>query len=159
MQLIYATLAALNILYEEHSHPAVFTSKDAAEFYDAFPGAHVKNLFLRNRKGDRHYLVVVLDSKTVDLKRLAQQFGEKQLSFASAERLMKYLQVTPGSVSALGIVYDANHEVKVLCDSAVQQHNQINLHPNINTKTITLTLTDLMRYFAHTGQAVQFIEI
>ncbi|EKD76321.1 MAG: hypothetical protein ACD_43C00153G0004 [uncultured bacterium] len=159
MQKIYDTLKTLNIKYEEHDHPAVFTCVDAAKFYDKFPGARVKNLFLRNRKGDRHYLLIVSDNKTVDLKQLAQQFGEKQLSFASAERLMKYLHVTPGSVSALGLVYDTDLAVKILCDDSVQQHEQINLHPNINTKTITLTIADLLRYFGHTGHAVQFLPI
>ncbi|MFA6475232.1 MAG: prolyl-tRNA synthetase associated domain-containing protein [Patescibacteria group bacterium] len=157
MQLIYDTLAALNIPYQTHSHPPVFTSAEAAQYFEHIPGAHVKNLFLRNRKGDKHYLLIVLDNKTVNLKQLAQLLNEKQLSFASPDRLMRYLQVTPGSVSALGVVFDTTHAVTVLCDSAVQTYTDINLHPNINTKTLQLALSDLQRYFAKTGHAVQFI--
>jgi len=159
MEKIYETLQTLNISYQKHTHPPVFTSTEAAHYYDDIPGAHVKNLFLRNRKGDRHYLVIVLDKKTADLKRLAQELGEKQLSFASPERLQEYLNVTPGSVSALGIVFDTTQAVTLLCDSDVQQYEQINLHPNGNTKTLTVTLADFIRYADHTGHTVQFIQI
>lgn len=159
MEKIYETLRALNITYQEHTHPPVFTAMEAAKYYNAIPGAHVKNLFLRNRKGDRHYLVVVLDKKTVDLKRLAVTLGEKQLGFASPERLLQHLHVTPGSVSALGIVFDGSHNVIVLCDNAVQQYDQINLHPNGNTKTLTMAVTDFLRYAEYTGHTVQFIQI
>lgn len=159
MEKIYETLHTLNIPYQEHTHPPVFTSAEAAHYYDDIPGAHVKNLFLRNRKGDRHYLVVVLDKKTADLKRLAQTLGEKQLSFASPERLQTYLNVTPGSVSALGIVFDTTQAVTLLCDSGVQQYDQVNLHPNGNTKTLTVALVDFLRYANYTGHTVQFIQI
>lgn len=157
--MIYETLEALALSYREHTHPAVFTSAEAAKYYDVIPGAHVKNLFLRNRKGDQHYLVVVLDNKTVDLKALAAALGEKQLSFASAERLYKYLQVTPGSVSALGVVFDTVHGVTVLCDNDVQRYDEICLHPNLNTKTLVLPCTDWLRYMTHTGHPVQFVPI
>lgn len=160
---IFATLAALNIPFTEHTHPAVFTSAEAAQYYDTIPGAHVKNLFLRNRKGDRHYLVVVLDHKQVNLKALEKQLGEKQLGFASAERLQQYLQVTPGSVSALGVVYDHEHAVHIILDadieSGVTVYDAINLHPNDNTKTLTITLPDFLRFLEHCKNAVQRITL
>lgn len=158
---IFATLAALQIPYTEHSHPAVFTSVEAAKYYNVIPGARVKNLFLRNRKGDRHYLVVVLDHKQVNLKMLEQQLGEKQLSFASAERLQRYLRVTPGSVSALGLVYDQEHSVQVILDADIESgttvYDAINLHPNDNTKTLTIALPDFLRYLEHLKNPVQRI--
>jgi Ala-tRNA(Pro) deacylase len=119
----------------------------------------VKNLLLRNRKGDQQYLVVVPDTKTVDLKQLARRLGEKQLGFASPERLQQYLNVTPGSVSALGVVFDTQHAVILLCDNAVQRATQISLHPNDNTKTLTVAMADWLRYAAHTGHPVQFIQL
>lgn len=159
MEKIYETLQALAVPYQEHSHPAVFTTTEAAKYYEVIPGAHVKNLFLRNRKGDKHYLVVVLDNKTIDLKALARALGEKQLGFASAERLYTYLQVTPGSVSALGVVFDTSSAVTVLCDDEVQRYDKICLHPNVNTKTLVLSHHDWLRYMTHTNHPVQFIPI
>lgn len=159
MDKIYETLQTLALPYHEHTHPAVFTSAEAAKYYDVIPGAHVKNLFLRNRKGDKHYLVVVLDNKTVDLKALALTLGEKQLGFASADRLTKYLQVTPGSVSALGVVFDTAGGVTVLCDDDVQHYDEVCLHPNLNTKTLVLPRSSWLRYMTYTGHAVQFIQI
>ena len=157
MQKIYTTLEQLHIPYQEHTHPAVFTSAEAAKYYDTIPGAHVKNLFLRNRKGDTHYLAVVLDHKRVNLKQLEQRLGEKQLSFASPERLMKYLQVTPGSVSALGLVFDESHQVQVLVDQECAKAGLINLHPNDNTKTLTLAWSDFKKFLDWCGNPTRDI--
>lgn len=157
MEKIYQILDQLHIPYQEHTHPAVFTSAEAAKYYDTIPGAHVKNLFLRNRKGDKHYLAVVLDDKHVNLKQLAQQLGEKQLSFGSTERLHRYLQVTPGSVSALGLVFDTQHEVCVLLDNDCAHYDRINLHPNNNTKTLTIGLVDFKRFLDWCGNETRDI--
>lgn len=157
MQKIYDTLNQLNIPYQEHNHPAVFTSAEAAKYYDTIPGAHVKNLFLRNRKGDKHYLAVVLDDKHVNLKQLEQRLNEKQLSFGSAERLQRFLNVTPGSVSALGLVFDTQHEVCVLLDHDCMRYDSINLHPNNNTKTLTIGWVDFKRFLDWCGNETRDI--
>lgn len=155
MQKIYAALKNLSVQYEEHHHPAVYTSAEAAEYYKDFPGAKVKSLFLRNRKGNQHYLVVLTDQKKADLKELSKILGESQVGFASSERLQKYLQVTPGSVSPLGLVFDEDKHIKVILDEAIMEHELINAHPNINTKTIIMKVADLQRYIAHTGHTAQ----
>ena len=155
MQKIYSTLKNLAIHYIEHSHPAVYTSAEAAEYYKDFPGAKVKSLFLRNRKGTQHYLVVLTDQKKADLKELSKILGESQVGFASPERLEKYLQVKPGSVSPLGLVFDEDNHVKVILDEAIMEHELINTHPNSNTQTITMKVTDLKEYITATGHAYQ----
>lgn len=155
MQQIYTVLKTLGISYEEHAHPAVYTMEESIEYYKDFPGAKVKSLFLRNRKGNQHYLVVLTDKKQADLKALAKTLGESQLGFASPERLDKYLQVKPGSVSPLGLVFDADKHIKIILDEAIMEHELINTHPNINTNTITMKVTDLERYIAHTGHTVR----
>lgn len=155
MQAIYDTLHTLGIEYQEHQHPAVYTSTEAAEYYKDYPGAKVKSLFLRNRKGTQHYLVVLTDQKKADLKQLSKILGESQVGFASPERLQKYLQVTPGSVSPLGLVFDEDKHVKVILDEAIMEHELINAHPNINTKTIIMKVADLQRYIEHTGHTAQ----
>lgn len=157
MQKIYDTLNQLNIPYQEYSHPAVFTSAEAAKYYNHIPGAHVKNLFLRNRNGKQHYLVVVLDHKKIDAKQLAKTLGESQLGFASPERLMKYLNVTPGSVSALGLVYDTEHHIQVIVDADIQTYPAISLHPNDNTKTLTISWTDFKKFLDWCGNPTRDI--
>src|SRR5690348_16340604 len=96
---IFAALSALNIPYELFEHPPVHTAEEAAEHWQSIPGAAVKNLFLRNKKGDRHYLVILGIEKQADLRELVKIIGDDRLSFGSPERLQKYLGVTPGSVS------------------------------------------------------------
>ena len=157
MQKIYDTLVQLHIPYQEHTHPAIFTSAEAAKYFEHIPGAHVKNLFLRNRNGNQHYLAVVLDHKKVDLKQLAKSLNESQLGFASPERLMKYLNVTPGSVSALGLIFDTAHHVNVLVDQDCAQYGSINLHPNDNTKTLTVGWSDFKKYLDWCGNPTRDI--
>ncbi len=155
MEKIYSTLKDLDITFQEHTHPAVYTSEEAMEYYKDMPGAKVKSLFLRNRKGTQHYLVVITDAKKADLKQLSKILGESQVGFASPERLEKYLQVKPGSVSPLGLVFDEEKHIKVILDEAIMEHELINAHPNINTHTITMPVKDLKRYIEHTGHSYQ----
>ena len=157
MQEIYQTLDQLHIPYTEHQHPAVFTSAEAAKYYDTIPEAHVKNLFLRNRSGKQHYLVIVLDDKKIDIKNLSKLVGESQLGFASPERLLKYLQVTPGSVSAFGLIFDTEKHIRVLVDADLKNYTEISLHPNDNTKTLTLSLLDFKRFLDWCGNETRDI--
>ena len=99
---VYAALDALGIRYERHEHPPVFTSEEAAEHWGNIRGTPCKNLFLRNKKGNRHYLVVLEISKQADLKHIARLVSDDRLSFGSPERLMAELGLTPGSVTPLG---------------------------------------------------------
>jgi len=104
---ILGALQALDIRYELFEHPPVHTSDEAAIHWQAISGAAVKNLFLRNKKGDRHYLVILGIDKEADLRHLVKVIGDDRLSFGSPERLQKYLGVTPGSVSPLGLIHDS----------------------------------------------------
>jgi Ala-tRNA(Pro) deacylase len=96
---VRAALAALGISFERYEHPPVATALEADEHWSGIDAAHCKNLFLRNQKGNRHYLVIVKHPKRADLRGVADQIGDGKLSFASPERLLTHLGVTPGSVS------------------------------------------------------------
>jgi Ala-tRNA(Pro) deacylase len=132
---VYAALDALGISYERHEHPAVFNAEDAARFWDPIPGVQCKNLFLRNKKGDRHYLVVLEISKRADLKDLVKIVGDDRLSFGSPDRLMAKLGLTPGSVSPFGLINDADGSVRVLIDRDLKDAARLIFHPNINRRT------------------------
>jgi len=151
---VLSLLEKLNIAYTRHEHPPVYTVEEASRYYDGMKGAQCKNLFLRNAKGDRHYLVILEDSKRADLKGLAEKVGESKLSFASPRRLLKYLGVEPGSVSPFGLIHDLEKEVVVVIDKDLLQDEWINYHPNVNTATLTISVNDFMRFLEYCGNRV-----
>lgn len=156
---IYTVLDDLGIQYTEVKHPAIFTSAEAEAYWKDIPGIKTKNLVLRNRKGDTHYLAIAPVEKRVDLKRLAKELGEVQLSFASLERLLKHLGLTPGSVTPFGLMNNADRCVKVLLDTQVAQAEEQGFHPNINTATLSLKTKDLRKFLDWTGCSVQTVEV
>lgn len=143
---VYHALDDLGISYELHSHPPVYTVAEAQEQWDGIPGAHVKNLFLRNKKGNHHYLVIMAYDKPLDLKTLEGRLPASRLSFASERRLAEHLGVEPGSVSVFGILNDANAAVEVILDEELLEAGNINFHPNLNTATVTISTDDLRRF-------------
>src|SRR3954471_8693413 len=154
---VYAALDALGIPFERHEHPAVFNAGDASKFWGPIDGVQCKNLFLRNKKGDRHYLVVVEISKRVDLKDLVNIVGDDRLSFGSADRLLAKLGLTPGSVSPFGLINDRDGSVRVLIDKDLKDADRLIFHPNINTASVVISWADLERFFATRGNRVSVI--
>jgi Ala-tRNA(Pro) deacylase len=156
---VYAALDALGIRYERHEHPAVFNAEDASEHWRPLGGTQCKNLFLRNKKGDRHYLVVLEISKRADLKDLVKLVGDDRLSFGSAERLMAKLGLTPGSVSPFGLLNDADGSVRVLVDRDLLGSDRLIFHPNINTASVVISWRDLERFLATRSNVVRIITV
>lgn len=156
-QKVYETLNKLDISYIRHEHPPVFTVEEAEQHWENITGAHCKNLFLRNKKGNRHYLVVLDSSKRADLKALEQQLGEDRLSFASPERMMRYLGLEVGAVSPFGLINDTQKEVQVIIDQDLKEADRINFHPNVNTATIGLSFSDFEKFLSFCGQPIRFL--
>jgi Ala-tRNA(Pro) deacylase len=156
---VYAALDALGISYERHAHPAVFHAEDASTYWNPIPGVQCKNLFLRNKKGDRHYLVVLEISKRADLKEIVKLVGDDRLSFGSPERLMASLGLTPGSVSPFGLINDADGSVRVLIDRDLKGADRLIFHPNINTASVVVSWADLERFLASRTNAVRVIAL
>ncbi|MBW9156014.1 prolyl-tRNA synthetase associated domain-containing protein [Clostridium tagluense] len=156
---VYEVLKELNIDFEKREHPAVFTCEEAEEFTGDMRGVHTKNLFLRNYKGNSHYLVVTKDSKTLNIKEFEKKIGEKNMSFASKERLMKYLGLTPGGVSIFGLINDEANSVKLILDRSILENEYINSHPNVNTATVNLSVNDLKKFIKWSGNEVDFLDI
>ena len=156
---VYAALDALGMAYERHEHPAVFNAEDASKFWDPIPGVQCKNLFLRNKKGDRHYLVVLEISKRADLKEIVKLVGDDRLSFGSPERLMAELGLTPGSVSPFGLINDADGSVRVLIDQDLKRAERLIFHPNINTASVVVSWADLERFLGTRKNTVRFVAI
>jgi Ala-tRNA(Pro) deacylase len=156
---VVARLTELAIPFTRHEHPPVATVEEATLHWGGIDATHCKNLFLRNQKGDRHYLVVLMASKRADLKAVAGQIGDGKLSFASPERLMSHLGVTPGSVSPFGLINDRQHQVRVVLDGDFLTVPRLAFHPNINTRTFTIAATDFEKFLDACGNPVQHVNI
>jgi Ala-tRNA(Pro) deacylase len=152
-------LRDLGIAFERHEHPPVATVEQAAEHWAGIDAAHCKNLFLRNQKGDRHYLLILEHSKKADLRAVANQIGDGKLSFGSPERLLKHLGLTPGSVSPFGLIHDTTHSVRVVVDRDLLGAARLSFHPNINTATLVVSKDDFVRFLAACGNPVQYIGV
>ncbi len=158
-QAVYDRLTQLGIPYERHDHPPVPTVEAAEQYWAGIDATHCKNLFLRNQKGNRHYLVVLLASKKADLRAVADQIGDGKLSFASPERLMKQLGLEPGSVSPFGLINDVDHAVRVVLDRDLKLAERVSFHPNVNTRTLVISGADFQRFLSACGNPVQYVSI
>jgi Ala-tRNA(Pro) deacylase len=156
---IYEFLTDHDIEYERHDHPPVFTCEEAERLVPDMAAAKTKNLFLRDRKGRRHFLVVVGYEKAVDLKALCPLLGVSKLGFASPARLERYLGVEPGSVSILGLVNDLNQEVEVVVDEAIWGADAFRCHPLVNTSTLAISREDVRRFLETTGHRVHVLDV
>lgn len=156
---VLSRLEQLQIPVDRYEHPPIATGDEGLEHWADIDAVHCKNLFLRNQKGTRHYLVILPVHKRADLRMVAAQIGDGKLSFASADRLLRYLKVTPGSVSPFGLIHDLDHHVRVFLDRDLKAAPRISFHPNINTRTIVLAFTDFERFLAATWNVVKFIDV
>ncbi len=135
-------LESLGITYTRIEHPAVYTVEQARSYWSDLAGSHCKNLFLRNKKGNRHYLVILEDSKSADLKALIRLLGEDRLSFASPQRIERLLGL----------------EVRVIIDQDLKGSTMIYFHPNVNTATVGLSFADFERFLQDCGQDVRYFQ-
>lgn len=156
---VYDILNKLKIQYNIYRHEPIYTIDEANQLDINIPGQHCKNLFLRNKKGDVHYLVIVDELKQLDLKSLSEKIGCSHLSFASTKRLYKYLGVTPGSVSPFGLINDTDNAVQVLIDKDLIGANEINFSPNVNTATISISYADFEKFIKWCGNKATYISI
>jgi Ala-tRNA(Pro) deacylase len=152
-------LARHAIEAERHEHPAVMTVEESERLVPPLPGTKTKNLFLRDKKGARHLLVTVPHDLSVDLKELGATLGADRLGFASADRLMKHLGVTPGSVSLLGLVNDTDRAVEFVIDRRLWEADAVHAHPLVNTATMVIPHAQLERFLAATGHPPRVVQI
>ena len=159
MKALLQFLEANRIAYIRHDHPAVFTVEEADRLVPELPAAKTKNLFLRDDKGRRHFLVVVPGHKPVDLKTLKDRMGVKRISFGSPERLKKYLGIEPGAVSLLALYNDTVHDVEVFVDRELWQSESFQCHPLVNTATLEITRENLTRFLEAIGHEMKLIDV
>jgi Ala-tRNA(Pro) deacylase len=158
-QQVYEFLDELGIPYEKYDHPPVFTGEEAAQHWGPIPATQVKNLFLRNKKGDRQYLVILEINKQADLRQLVKVIGDDRFSFGSPERLMATLGVTPGSVSPFGLLHEGSKDVRVIVDQDLRAADRLIFHPNLNTASVTISVADFERFLATRPNTVRWLKL
>lgn len=156
---VYETLERLGIAFQRYEHPPVFTAEDAARHWAAIPALACKNLFLRNKKGNRHYLVILAIETKADIQGLCRRLGDDRFSFGSPDRLMAHLGVTPGSVSPFALLNDTDRDVRVIVESRLRTVDRLIFHPNVNTASVTISGADLDRFLQSTGHRVDWLEL
>jgi len=156
---LYQFLADHQITYGRHDHPPVYTVDDVQRLVPALPAVKTKNLFLRDKKGRRHFLVAVPAQKRVNIKALGAAIGSGHLSFGSPDRLKKYLGVDPGSVTVLATINDPDNAVELYFDKVLWDEKVFQFHPLVNTSTLLISREDLRRFFELTGHEAKLIDV
>jgi Ala-tRNA(Pro) deacylase len=156
---LYLLLDQLGISYEYHEHPPAPTIEEAMKYWKDLDATHCKNIFFRNHKGNRHYLVILEHRQALDIHDLEKRLKQGKLSFASDERMMKYLRLTPGSVTPFGLINDHTHHVHVFLDENLQKSKTISFHPCINTASIIISWDDFTRFLNWTGNGYEFLQL
>ena len=142
-----------------HTHPPVMTVEESERLVPKLPGAKTKNLFLRDKKGARHFLVTVPHDLAVDLAALGSALDAGRLGFASPERLARHLAITPGAVSLLALMNDRERAVEFVIDRRLWEATAVHAHPLTNDATMVIAHGDLERFLVATGHAPRVIDV
>ena len=156
---LYQALEDLDIGFEYHEHPSAPTVEAALEHWKDIRSTHCKNLFFRNHKGNRHYLVILEHSNQLAIRDLEQMLKQGKLSLASDRRLDQWLGLTPGSVTPFGLINDKDNHVHLFIDDNLRSSGKLSFHPNINTATIVLSFEDFIRFLDWSGNSYEFIHL
>ena len=158
-----------DIPFTNYNHPEGKSIEEAKKWWKDDGSVHCKNLFFRNHKGNKHYLVCLHCDHDLDIHDLEHRLKASlvaqglpscgKLSFASAERMMKYLGLEPGSVSPFGLINDTNHEVHLFLDENIKEAPLLSFHPNDCRGTVVIKREDFERYLAIVGNTYEYISL
>jgi len=152
-------LEELNIPFELYEHPPVPTVEEALPYWKDIDATHCKNLFFRNHKGNRHYLVILEHRSLLNIRDLEQKLKQGKISFASPKRMERYLGLSAGSVSAFGIINDNENHVYLFIDQVLQSSIRISFHPNENNATLVISFASFLRFLDASGNSYEFIKL
>jgi Ala-tRNA(Pro) deacylase len=155
---LFRRLDALGIAHRTYHHPPVFTVAEAVALRGTLPGGHCKSLFLKDKKGGL-WLVVALEERAIDLKRLAALLAAPRFSFGNAELLHEVLGVRPGSVTPFALVNDTTRRVTIVLDRAMLEHDPLNYHPLENDRTTAISPAGLLRFIAACGHQPRIVDL
>ncbi len=156
---LYQLLDQLSIQYQYIEHPPAPTIEIARQYWKGYDAKHCKNLFFRNHKGNRHFLVLLDCDQDMDIHNMEKLLKQGKLSFASEHRLMSFLGLTPGSVTPFGLINDKDRHVHVFLDKTLQQSERLSFHPCINTASLIIKKNDLIRFLDYCQNSYEWIEL
>ncbi len=151
-------LDKIGISYTNHEHPAVFTVEQADLYHEGIDGVHSKNLFFKDRKKNL-ILIVTLSDKPIKIKEVETKINTKGLTFGKPEVLAEVLGVIPGAVTPLAVINAKNHDLRLILDEEMMEHELLNYHPIVNTATTTIAAKDLLKFMEHCNQKVEIIRL
>ena len=156
---LYETLVKLDIQFEYHEHPPLTTIEEAIVHWKDYDSGRCKNIFFRNHKGNRHYLVILEHLRLLDIHDLEKRLRQGKLTFASDQRLKKYLGLEPGSVSPFGLINDHENHVHLFIDEKLNEYERLAFHPNVNTASLVISKSDFLRFLNYTGNTWEFLKL
>lgn len=158
-QKVFDWLDSRGIAYTWYEHPEAPTIEIARRYWRDDGSKHCKNLFFRNHKGNRHYLVAFDCEQNLAIHDLEHRLRQGKLSFASEQRMERWLGLRPGSVSPFGLINDPDHHVHLFLDRNLEKFPAYSFHPNDNRATVVISRSEFLRYLAAVGNTYEFIEL
>ncbi len=156
---LYRILEELGIRFDYYGHPAAPTIELARVYWKDIEATHCKNLFFRNHKGNRHYLVIIEHSHELAIRDLEQRLKQGKLTFASGDRMQKYLGLSPGSVSPFGLIHDTGRHVHLFLDANLRKSTKISFHPCLNTASLVVSFEDFEKFLNFTGNTYEYLDV
>jgi Ala-tRNA(Pro) deacylase len=154
---LYRLLDELKIPFEYYEHPPAPTIEEARKYWKDIEATHCKNLFFRNHKGNRHYLVIIEHSRDLSIHDLEKRLKQGKLTFASEKRMNQYLGLAPGSVSPFGLIHDRTRHVYLFLDENLKKSEKISFHPCINTASLVIRFSDFEHFLAWTQNKYEYL--
>jgi len=156
---LYSILKNLEIAFDYYEHPPVETVEQLDVYAKNWETTRCKNLFFRNHKGSKHYLVILRHDRNLRIKELEGLLKQGKISFASDWRLEKYLGQKRGGVSPFGLINDPENHVYAFVDETLLEPEYLTFHPNTNEASLKIKAKDLIRFLDYTGNGFEFIEL
>ena len=152
-------LNTIGIQFKIVEHEPAYTTEEADKYIEGHDGVRTKTMFICNKKKTNYYMIIMDDSKRLDMNKFKEIVSEKQMKMASEESLKEKLGIKPGMVSPFGLLNNDEKDVKIYMDKEIITEEIMTFHPNDNTKTLFITTKDLFKYFGNIGYDLSIIEL
>ena len=152
-------LNTLGIQFKIVEHKPAYTTEEADKYIEGYDGVRTKTMFICNKKKTNYYMIIMDDSKRLDMNKFKEIVSEKQMKMALEEALKEKLGIEPGMVSPFGLLNNDEKDVKICMDKEIITEEIMTFHPNDNTKTLFITTKDLFKYLENIGYELNIIEL
>lgn len=149
----------MGIQFKIVEHEPAYTTEEADKYIEGYDGVRTKTMFICNKKKTNYYMIIMDDSKRLDMNKFKEIVSEKQMKMASEEALNQKLGIKPGMVSPFGLLNNDEKDVKIYMDKEIITEEIMTFHPNDNTKTLFITTNDLFKYIENIGYEINIIEL